>query len=107
MKTHEIIRANVEHWLQQNKKSYQWLADELGVSQLMIQQIFIEKGAIPSEHIEALSKIMDISMKDLVKRDSQHDKLTVQIRGQLDNRCSKQDLKSMLFDIEDYISLKN
>lgn len=72
----------------------------------MIQQSFLVKGAIPSERIEALTEIMDISMKDLVKSNYQHNNLTIQIRGQLHNRHTKQDLKEILFDIEEYMSLK-
>lgn len=107
MKTHDIIRGNLEHWLQQNNKSCQWLADELGVSQSMIQQSFLVKGTIPSKHIEALSKIMNVPMKNLVKSNYNHDNLTIQIRGQFHNRHSKQGLKEILFDIEDYMSLKD
>lgn len=107
MKTHDIVRGNVEHWLQENKKTYQWLADEMSVSQTMIQQTLLGKGTIPSEYIEMLSKIMNIPVQNLVKRDIRQGNLTVQIRGQLDNRHSKQDLKDILFDIEDYMSLKD
>ena len=50
---------------------------------------------------------MDTPIKNIV-RDASHSRdLTVEVRGQLTKRRSKQDLDAMLFAVEDYIKLKN
>lgn len=107
MKTNEVVIKNVKHWLKENDKTHEWLAEELKVSKSLVGHMLSGKRAILPKRIEALSKITDIPMKELVKDSSQSGSLTVQLRGQTSNRRSKQDLKSMIFAIEDYLGLKS
>lgn len=107
MKTNEVVIKNVKHWLKENNKTHEWLAKELDVSKSLVGHMLSGKRAILPKRIEALSKITNIPMKELVKDSSQSENLTVQLRGQTSNRRSKQDLKSMVFAIEDYIGLKS
>lgn len=57
MKTHDIVRGNVEHWLQKNKKSCQWLDDKIGVSPTMIQHRLLEKGPIRLSVLRSYRKL--------------------------------------------------
>lgn len=107
MRTNDIVIKNVQNWLRENDKSQQWLADELKVSRALVGHMLSGRRAILPERIEGLSKATNIPVKELVKDSSQSEKLTVQLRGQTSNRRSKQDLKSMMFAIEDYIGLKS
>ena len=107
MRTNDTIVKNVQNWLKENGKSQQWLAGELGVSRALVGHMLSGKRAILPKRIEALSKILDIPVKELIKDSSQSENLIVQLRGQTANRRSKQDLKSMLFAIDDYIGLKS
>lgn len=107
MKTNEVVIKNVKHWLKENDKTHEWLAEELDVSKSLVGHMLSGKRAILPKRIEALSKVTGIPMKELVKDGSQSGGLTVQLRGQTSNRRSRQDLKSMIFAIEDYIGLKS
>src|SRR5690625_2806364 len=107
MKTNEIVIENVKNWLKENEKTHAWLADELGVSTSLVGHMLSGKRAIQPKRIEALSKALDIPMKELVKNVSQTDVLSVQLRGLTANRRSKQDLNALLFAKEDYVGLKD
>lgn len=107
MRTNDIVIKNVQAWLKENDKSQQWLADEINVSRALIGHMLSGRRAILPERIEALAEVLNISVKELVKDSSKSEDLTVQLRGQTSNRRSKQDLKSMMFAIEDYIGLKS
>lgn len=107
MKTNEVVIKNVKYWLKENDKTHEWLAEELNVSKSLVGHMLFGKRAILPKRIEALSKITGIPMKELVKDSSHSGNLTVQLRGQTSNRRSKQDLKSMMFAIEDYFGLKS
>lgn len=107
MKMNEVVIKNVKHWLKENDKTHEWLAAELNVSKSLVGHMLSGKRAILPKRIEDLSRITGIPMKELVKDNSQSGGLTVQLRGQTSNRRSRQDLKSMIFAIEDYIGLKS
>lgn len=107
MKTNEVVIKNVKYWLKENGKTHEWLARKLDVSKSLVGHMLPGKRAILPERIEALSKITGIPMKELVKDSSKSGGLTVQLHGQTSNRRSRQDLKSMIFAIEDYIGLKS
>lgn len=107
MRINDIVVKNVQNWLKANDKSQQWLADELNVSRALVGHMLSGRRAILPKRIEALSVVLNIPVKELVKDSSQSENLTVQLRGQTSNRRSKQDLKSMMFAIEDYIGLKS
>lgn len=107
MKTNEIVIKNVKHWLKENERTHEWLAQELDVSKSLVGHMLSGKRAILPKRIEALSKITGIPMKELAKDVSQSDLLTVKLRGQTKNRRSKQELNALLFAIEDYVGLRN
>lgn len=107
MRINDIVVKNVQNWLKENDKSQQWLADELNVSRALVGHMLSGRRTIIPKRIEALSEVLNIPVKELVKDSSQSENLTVQLRGQTSNRRSKQDLKSMMFAIEDYIGLKS
>lgn len=107
MKTNEVVIKNVKYWLKENDKTHEWLSKELDVSKSLVGHMLSGKRAILPKRIEALSKVTGIPMKELAKDNSQSGGLTVKLRGQTSNRRSKQDLKSMIFAIEDYIGLKS
>lgn len=108
MKTNEIVIQKVKGWLEENRKSHKWLADELGVSKALVGHMLSGKRTILPKRIEALSKVLDIPMKELTEDTSIHpDRLTVQLRGNTTNRYSKQEVETLLFAIEDYVGLKS
>lgn len=107
MKTDDMVIKNVRQWLEENEKSHQWLADKMGISKALVGHMLSGRRAILPNRIEALSDILDIPMKELVKDVSQSERVAVQLRGQTTNRRSKQDLKSLIFAIEDYVGMKN
>lgn len=107
MKTNDIIIKNLQHWLNENGKSQKSLADEMNISELLVEHILSGKRSLLPEHIEVLSELMDTPIKNIARDASHSGDLTVEVRGQLTNRRSKQDLDAMLFAVEDYIKLNN
>ncbi|MFA1738976.1 MULTISPECIES: helix-turn-helix domain-containing protein [Lysinibacillus] len=108
MKTNDIVVKKVKNWLESEKKSYQWLAEQLEISKSLVEFMLNGEHALKPEHIEHLAKIMDISIKDLIQPDDfvKKDKFTVNLIGELSNRRSRREFDSLLFAINDYIGLK-
>lgn len=105
--TNEIVSSKVKIWLEKNGKSHEWLAQELNVSKALIGHMLSGNRAILPKRVLDLSRILDVSVKELTEDNSLKSKnLTVQLRGTTSNRLSKQELEEMKFLIEDYISLK-
>lgn len=108
MKTNEIVIVKVKSWLKENGKSHEWLADELGVSKALVGHMLSGRRTILPKRIEALSKVLDIPMKELLEDTSiQSERLTVELRGKTTNRRSKQEVEALLFAVEDYVGLKS
>lgn len=107
MKTNDIVINKIINWLEAEDKSYEWLAEQLGVSKALVE--FMLKGycTLKSERIEQFARIMRITTKELVHTDAIiEDQLTVNLLGELSNRRSKRELDSLLFAINDYLGLK-
>lgn len=107
MKTNDIVVKKIRNWLECERRSYQWLAEQLEISKSLVGMMLNGERALKPEHIEHIAKIMDISIKDLIQLDDiKKDKLTVSLIGELTNRRSRRELDSLLFTINDYIDLK-
>ncbi|MCR8852867.1 XRE family transcriptional regulator [Lysinibacillus fusiformis] len=107
MKTNDIVVKKVRNWLKSERKSYLWLANQLGIKKSLVEIMLDGERVLKPVHIEHLAKIMDISIKDLLKLDvEKKENLTVNLFGELTNRRSRRELDSLLFTIKDYINLK-
>ncbi|MDM5246122.1 helix-turn-helix transcriptional regulator [Lysinibacillus sp. G4S2] len=107
MNTYEVVITRVKKWLESEGKSYQWLADQMGISKSLIGFILKGERTLKPERIEQIAKIMNLTTKELMESEViTKDKLTVNLRGKLTNRRSRRELDSLLFAIEDYIGLK-
>lgn len=107
MKTYEIVISKVKIWLEAEGKSYQWLADELGISKGMVGHILAGKRVLQPRYIEELAKLMKIQLGELLQTErKEQGPLTIHLRGTTSNRRSKRELDSLLFAIEDYVGLK-
>ncbi|SOC21734.1 helix-turn-helix protein [Ureibacillus xyleni] len=106
MKTNEIVIGKVKDWLQQENKSYQWLADQLGISKALVGFMLSGERTLLPKRIEQIADVMGISTKDLLHYEElKQGPLTVQLRGNASNRRSKRELEALLFAIEDYVGL--
>jgi transcriptional regulator with XRE-family HTH domain len=108
MRTQEIVVKKIKAWLEAEGKSYQWLADELGLSKGMVGHLLSGIRVLQPHYIEKMAKLMNVKLVDLLQDESsERGLLTVHLRGSISNRRSKRELDSLLFAIEDYIGLKN
>lgn len=108
MRTQEIVVKKVKAWLEAEGKSYQWLADELGLSKGMVGHLLSGNRVLQPQHIEQIARLMDTQVVDLLKDESREKGLlTVHLRGTFSNRRSKRELDSLLFAIEDYVGLND
>jgi len=107
MKTNDIVINKIINWLEAEDKSYEWLAEQLGVSKALVG--FMLKGdcTLKSERIEQFARIMRITTKELVHTDAIiEDQLTVNLLGELSNRRSKREgLNTLLFFITNQLKL--
>ncbi|MFJ7730815.1 hypothetical protein ACIQXF_02865 [Lysinibacillus sp. NPDC097231] len=64
MKTNDIVINKIIDWLETEDKSYEWLAEQLGVSKALVG--FMLKGdcTLKSERIEQFARIMRITTKE-------------------------------------------
>ncbi|UXJ69487.1 helix-turn-helix domain-containing protein [Lysinibacillus fusiformis] len=107
MKTNDIVISKVIKWLKAEDKSYQWLAEQIGVSKSLVGLMLKGERTLKSDHIEQFAKILGITTKELVQSDTiKEGRLTVSLLGELSNRHSKRELDSLLFAINDYLALK-
>lgn len=107
MKTQEIVANKVKVWLDAEEQSYQWLADELGISKGMVGHLLSGNRVLQPHHIELLAKLMKLPISELLQGEKKEEGLlTVYLRGSTSNRRSKRELDSLLFAIEDYVGLK-
>ncbi|MGB6409232.1 MAG: helix-turn-helix transcriptional regulator [Planococcus donghaensis] len=108
MRTNEVVTEKVKNWLQENGKSHQWLAQELGVSKALVGHMLSGNRTIIPKRIVELANVLGLSVKELTE-DSSHGsaRMTIQLRGTTSNRKSKQEVEELLFAIEDYIGLKS
>lgn len=106
MRTQEIVIKKVKAWLEAEGKSYQWLADELGLSKGMVGHLLSGNRVLQPQHVEQIANLLDIQVVDLLRDEStEKGLLTVHLRGTVSNRRSKRELDSLLFAIEDYIGM--
>lgn len=107
MNTQEIVTGKVKAWLETEGKSYQWLAEQLGISKGMVGHMMLGKRVLQPRYIEQLAKLMKLQLTELLQTERKNKgPLTVQLRGNISNRRSKRELDSLLFAIEDYVGLK-
>ncbi|MCL9662201.1 helix-turn-helix domain-containing protein [Paenibacillus hunanensis] len=107
MRTNDIVIENLKSWMSKNKKSIQWLANEMSVSESLIEHILSGERVLLPKRIIELAELMNLSVKELTKDSKLKEKrFLIQVRGGLTNRRSKLELSDLLFEIEDYIGLK-
>lgn len=108
MNSNTIIVNNIRLWLQDNQKSQQWLAQEIGVSKALVGHMLNESRVIQPQRIVAIAKALGVSVNELTTDASmREERMTVELRGKLSNRRSKMELERLKFAVEDYIGLKS
>ena len=93
--------------MEENGKSLQWLADEMGVSKSLIGHILNGKRQFLPERIIQVAKVMETTTAKLMEPDYIEEKpYTLQLRGKADSRVAKRHIKNMLFAIEDSLLIE-
>lgn len=107
MKTNEIVIQKVKQWLEQTDSTYQMLADDLNISKSLVGHMLSGKRTLLPHRITKLAELMNITVAELVRDESyQHGKLKYQLRGKTSNRRSKRAFEALLFQIEDYVAIR-
>lgn len=107
MKSNEYVLHRIKSLLQEQGKSYQDLSEETGISKSLIGHMLSGKRVMKPERLVAIAKALKIEVKELLKPDqSQEGPLEVVFRGKLTNRKSKRAFGTVLFAIEDYVTMK-
>lgn len=107
MKSNEYVLDRIKSLLEQQGKSYQLLAEEIGVSKSLIGHMLSGEREMKPERLITIAKALNVDVKELVKPiQSQKGPLEIIFRGTLTNRKSKRAFDSALFAIEDYVTMK-
>ncbi|WP_223553897.1 helix-turn-helix domain-containing protein [Lysinibacillus sphaericus] len=64
MKTNDNVIKKIKNWLEGERKSYQWLSDQLEISKSFLGFILNGERILKLERIEQLAKRMGISSKE-------------------------------------------
>ncbi|WP_106496144.1 helix-turn-helix domain-containing protein [Lentibacillus sp. Marseille-P4043] len=97
MSVSSVVAVYVSNWLKQHKKSYQWLADELGVSKSLVQHMINGDRTFTSERIFQVSEVLDVSVDELIDKKSPSKEYTVQLRGKITTREGESALQNVIF----------
>lgn len=60
MKTNDIVLNKIINWLEAEDKSYEWLAEQLGVSKALVGSMLKGDCTLKSERVEQFARIMRI-----------------------------------------------
>ncbi len=97
MSINRVVADYVTNWLKGNGKSYQWLADELGVSKSLVQHMVNGNRSFTSERIFQLSKIFDVSIDELIDEKQSTFGYAVHLRGEISTREGQSTLDHIIF----------
>ncbi|KMY52539.1 DNA-binding protein [Bacillus sp. FJAT-27231] len=107
MNRNEMVINKVRTWLEENDKSYQWLANQIGVSKSLMGHILNgNRQFLPNRMIQ-VAEAMGITVEELITPEHKKEKpYTLQLRGKADSRITQDHLKNMMFAIEDYLRIQ-
>lgn len=97
MNVSSVVADYVSSWLKQHKKSYQWLADELGVSKSLVQHMLNGTRMFTSERIFQVADVLSVSVNDLIHEKEEAKVYTVQLRGNVSTRSGESALQNVIF----------
>lgn len=93
--------------MQEHDKKVRWLAEEMEISRSLMGHILTGQRNIQTSHIEKLSKITGIPVKEFLDEPIKEEELyTVKLRGSINSRKAKASLDRLLFVIEDMEDIK-
>lgn len=106
MKPNEHVLNHIKVLLQEQGKSYQILSNETGISKSLIGHMLTGERVMKPDRLVTIAKALGIEVKNLMKVNEKNEPLEVVFRGELTNRQSKRAFESVLFAIEDYVTMK-
>ncbi|MBM7572927.1 helix-turn-helix domain-containing protein [Aquibacillus albus] len=106
-RVNQIAIDKIRHWLDEENKSIQWLAKEIGISKSLMGHILTGERQFLPERMSQVAKVMGISVEELLSKESEEEKAyTLSLRGKADSRAAKRHLNNMLFAIEDSLRIE-
>ncbi|GEK32082.1 hypothetical protein KZO01_23910 [Kurthia zopfii] len=106
MNSNEYVLIRIKNLLQEQGKSYQDLSKETGISKSLIGHMLSGERVMKPERLVSISKALNTEMEDLLKVEETNEPLEIVFRGQTTTRQSKRAFESVLFAIEDYVTMK-
>lgn len=107
MNRNEMVINKVKNWLEHKEESQQWLADQIGVSKSLMNHMLNGKRQFAPTNMIKVAKVMGISVPELMAPEKTEEKpYTLQLRGRADSRSAKEDVRNMMFAIEDYLRIE-
>lgn len=97
MNISSIVAIYVKDWLKVNEKSYNWLANELGVSKSLVQHLLSGARTFTSERILQVADVLGVSVEDLLKKKEEASGYSVQLRGKITTREGESALNNVIF----------
>lgn len=97
MSVSSVVASYVSNWLKQHQKSYQWLADELGVSKSLVQHMINGTRKFTSERIFQIANVIGVSVDELINGEQESKEYTVQLRGEISTRLGESALQNVIF----------
>ena len=102
-----MIINKVRKWLKESGRTYQSLAEEIGVSKSLMGHILTNKRQFTPERMIDVAKAMGVTIQDLISPEQTEEKpYSFQLRGSADSLNAKEDIRKMMFAIEDYLRIE-
>lgn len=106
MKSNEHVLDRIKVLLKEQGKSYQDLSNDTAISKSLIGHMLSGERVMKPERLVAIAKALGTEVNDLIQVNETNEPLEVVFRGKLMNRQSKRAFESVLFAIEDYVTIK-
>lgn len=106
MEVNQSIVNRIKSVLQLQRKTSQNLSEETGIQQMLIELMLLGERRIYPNELIAITVALNVEVKALLEPRDQQTPLQIVLNGELTNRRSKRAFESVLYTIEDYITMK-
>ena len=106
MRTDENTLTNVKQWLAETHCTQSWLANQMGVTPSLVNQLFSGERKLQPAQIAKMSEITHKSIAELASlEDIQAGEMVYSLLGKISNEDGERALAQLLIDVEHFAQL--
>lgn len=97
----------IKTWMESNHINQNDLAERMNVSKSLVGAMLNGERNITPANLKKITKLMNVSIAELLGTDEQAKNYSIQLRGKATSRKTKRMIQDILISIKDYERLKN